>query len=75
MTFNKNEKDDNEKPCTVCYSPLIVRLFFSFKKVGQWPTCIFKLMAIAYILKNQEKSYEILHCDWGFLNCENVKNN
>ena len=39
MTFTQNEKkkstDDNEKPSIVCYRPLIVVLFLTFRKVGQ----------------------------------------
>lgn len=44
MIFTQNEKnkstDDrvNEKPYFVCYRPLIVSLFLTFKKVGQRPT-------------------------------------
>lgn len=38
MTFTQNEKkptDDNENRSIVCYRPLIVLLFFTFKTVGQ----------------------------------------
>lgn len=41
MTFTQNKQkytDDNEKPCIGCFRPLIVKLYFSFKKVGQLPT-------------------------------------
>lgn len=37
----KNKSTDdrvNEKPYFVCYRPLIVSLFLTFKKVGQRPT-------------------------------------
>lgn len=36
--WKQNWNDDNDKPYIVGYAPLVVMLFFTFKKLGKWPT-------------------------------------
>lgn len=47
---NENSTGDNEKPPYVCYRPIIVVLFFAFKKVKG---LLFELMAIEIFEKEK----------------------
>lgn len=66
---NENSTGDNEKPPYVCYRPIIVVLFFAFKKVKG---LLFELMAIEIFGK--EKFLKVLHYNQEFLNHENNTN-
>lgn len=54
--WKKNPTDDNEISSIVCKRPLIVVLFFTLKKVGEWPTLWVSGLWLFF-----EKSHKISH--------------